>query len=228
VIVDERGQGNGGRGALASYTISRDANSLPRLALPRSLACVAFGQRTVLTSTRALAPSGQRSGRGRRRGLRSCSDIREVDASRFSGSQRSVVAERTIAACPSCPQEMEPFRPIIQAFAARPTDRLRPSTSLWARLAQPPGPAAASTRASTAAPAPGPPFRTARARTGRPRCRAPGRQPGDLVRREDGASEHRDDEVQDLATRAGARRPCRRVRTDESYGLLRQDVAIMT
>ena len=41
-----------------------------------------------------------------------------------------------IAACPACRQELETFRPIIESLAARPTEILRPSRSLWERLAQ--------------------------------------------------------------------------------------------
>lgn len=41
-----------------------------------------------------------------------------------------------ISACADCRQEMETLRPAINAFAAWPTDILRPSASLWERLAQ--------------------------------------------------------------------------------------------
>jgi anti-sigma factor ChrR (cupin superfamily) len=41
-----------------------------------------------------------------------------------------------IAACPACRQELETVRPIIESLAAWPTDLLRPSASLWDRLAQ--------------------------------------------------------------------------------------------
>ena len=44
--------------------------------------------------------------------------------------------EAQIAACADCRQEMETIRPIIHAFAAWPTDVLRPSASLWDRLAR--------------------------------------------------------------------------------------------
>ena len=37
---------------------------------------------------------------------------------------------------PDCRQEMETLRPIIDSFVAWPTDVLRPSASLWGRLAQ--------------------------------------------------------------------------------------------
>jgi anti-sigma factor ChrR (cupin superfamily) len=41
-----------------------------------------------------------------------------------------------IAACGDCRQEMETLRPMIESFTAWPTDILRPSGSLWERLAQ--------------------------------------------------------------------------------------------
>ncbi len=58
-------------------------------------------------------------------------------------------AEAHIAACPDCRRELESLRPVVDSFAAWPTDLLRPTTSLRARLAariagetgQPPAPA---------------------------------------------------------------------------------------
>ena len=44
--------------------------------------------------------------------------------------------ETHIAACADCRQEMETLRPIIDSFVSWPTDVLRPSASLWGRLAQ--------------------------------------------------------------------------------------------
>jgi anti-sigma factor ChrR (cupin superfamily) len=41
-----------------------------------------------------------------------------------------------VAACAECRHEMETLRPIIETFAAWPTDVLRPSVSLWERLAK--------------------------------------------------------------------------------------------
>jgi len=46
------------------------------------------------------------------------------------------VVEAHISACADCRQEMETLRPIIDSFVSWPTDVLRPSTSLWERLAQ--------------------------------------------------------------------------------------------
>jgi anti-sigma factor ChrR (cupin superfamily) len=45
-------------------------------------------------------------------------------------------AEAHIAACPDCRRELESLRPVIDRFAAWPTDVLRPTASLRARLAQ--------------------------------------------------------------------------------------------
>ena len=41
-----------------------------------------------------------------------------------------------LAACSECRQELETLRPIIKSFAFWPTDVLRPSPSLWERLAR--------------------------------------------------------------------------------------------
>jgi anti-sigma factor ChrR (cupin superfamily) len=46
------------------------------------------------------------------------------------------VVEAHISACAECRKEMEMLRPIIGAFISWPTDVLRPSTSLWERLAR--------------------------------------------------------------------------------------------
>lgn len=45
-------------------------------------------------------------------------------------------AEAHIAACPDCRQELESLRSIAERFAAWPTDVLRPTSALQARLAQ--------------------------------------------------------------------------------------------
>jgi anti-sigma factor ChrR (cupin superfamily) len=41
-----------------------------------------------------------------------------------------------IAGCAECRQELETLRPVIHAFVSWPTDVLRPSASLWERLAR--------------------------------------------------------------------------------------------
>jgi len=46
------------------------------------------------------------------------------------------VVEARIAECAECQQEMETLRPIIRSFVSWPTDVLRPSESLWGRLAR--------------------------------------------------------------------------------------------
>jgi anti-sigma factor ChrR (cupin superfamily) len=44
--------------------------------------------------------------------------------------------EAHISSCAACRQEIETLRPIIGSFVSWPTDVLRPSVSLWERLAQ--------------------------------------------------------------------------------------------
>ena len=44
--------------------------------------------------------------------------------------------EARISECAECREEMEMLRPIIRSFVSWPTDVLRPSESLWGRLAQ--------------------------------------------------------------------------------------------
>jgi anti-sigma factor ChrR (cupin superfamily) len=46
------------------------------------------------------------------------------------------VFEAHVSSCEECRQEMETLRPIIDSFVSWPTDVLRPSVSLWGRLAQ--------------------------------------------------------------------------------------------
>lgn len=53
----------------------------------------------------------------------------------LSSTDRPVVAAQ-IAACAACRQEVETLRPVVDAFVSWPTDVLRPSASLWERLAQ--------------------------------------------------------------------------------------------
>ena len=50
-------------------------------------------------------------------------------------SSECPVVEAHISACADCQQEMETLRPTIGAFVSWPTDVLRPSASLWERLA---------------------------------------------------------------------------------------------
>jgi anti-sigma factor ChrR (cupin superfamily) len=44
-------------------------------------------------------------------------------------------AEGHIASCPDCQRELESLRPVVDSFVSWPTDVLRPTTSLQARLA---------------------------------------------------------------------------------------------
>jgi quercetin dioxygenase-like cupin family protein len=46
------------------------------------------------------------------------------------------LVEAQISVCADCRQELEKLRPVIGAFVSWPTDVLRPSTSLWERLAR--------------------------------------------------------------------------------------------
>lgn len=46
------------------------------------------------------------------------------------------VLEAHLSMCPDCRQEMETLRPIIDAFVSWPTDVLRPTESVWDRLAR--------------------------------------------------------------------------------------------
>src|SRR5207248_6094012 len=45
-------------------------------------------------------------------------------------------AEAHIAACPDCRRELESLRPVVDRFVSWPSDVLRPTTSLQARLAR--------------------------------------------------------------------------------------------
>lgn len=50
-------------------------------------------------------------------------------------SSEAIVLEAHVSACSACRQEMERLRPIVESFVSWPTDVLRPSASLWGRLA---------------------------------------------------------------------------------------------
>lgn len=51
-------------------------------------------------------------------------------------SSEVAVVGAHIAGCAECRQEMETLRPVVDSFVSWPTDVLRPSASLWERLAQ--------------------------------------------------------------------------------------------
>src|ERR1700720_1135812 len=48
----------------------------------------------------------------------------------------AAAAEAHIASCPDCRRELESLRPVVDNFVSWPTDVLRPTTSLQARLAR--------------------------------------------------------------------------------------------
>jgi hypothetical protein len=56
--------------------------------------------------------------------------LRALPASEMSG------VESHLSTCADCRQELETLRPVIDSFVFWPTDVLRPSQSLWGRLAQ--------------------------------------------------------------------------------------------
>jgi anti-sigma factor ChrR (cupin superfamily) len=66
-------------------------------------------------------------------------DYRELvflHALRALPSSEVPVVEAHISACVDCQQEVETLRPLIATFVSWPTDVLRPSASLWERVAQ--------------------------------------------------------------------------------------------
>ena len=65
-------------------------------------------------------------------------------------SNERPVVEAHLSECAECRQELETLRPVIGAFTSWPTDVLRPSASLWERLA---GRIAAETGAAPVMPA---------------------------------------------------------------------------
>ena len=63
------------------------------------------------------------------------SEVTCAYAARALVASEIAAAETHIAGCPDCRRELESLRPLIERFAAWPTDVLRPSASLQARLA---------------------------------------------------------------------------------------------
>jgi len=51
-------------------------------------------------------------------------------------ASEAAAAEIHIASCPACQREVESLRPVVNRFVSWPTDVLRPTTSLQARLAR--------------------------------------------------------------------------------------------
>jgi len=64
------------------------------------------------------------------------SEITCAYAAQALAANELAAAETHIAACPDCQRELESLRPVVDQFAAWPTDVLRPATSLQARLAR--------------------------------------------------------------------------------------------
>jgi len=50
-------------------------------------------------------------------------------------SSEMATVESRISSCPDCQKELETLRPVVNSFVAWSTDVLRPTESLWARLA---------------------------------------------------------------------------------------------
>jgi anti-sigma factor ChrR (cupin superfamily) len=63
------------------------------------------------------------------------SEVTCAYAAQALASSEVAAAEAHIAACPDCQRELESLRPVIDNFISWPTDVLRPTTSLQARLA---------------------------------------------------------------------------------------------
>jgi anti-sigma factor ChrR (cupin superfamily) len=62
-------------------------------------------------------------------------DVTCAYAAQALTANEAAAAETHIAACPDCQRELESLRPVVNRFVSWPTDVLRPTTSLQARLA---------------------------------------------------------------------------------------------
>ena len=80
------------------------------------------------------------------------SEVTCAYAAQALAASEVAAAEAHIAACPECRRELESLRPVLDRFVSWPTDVLRPSTSLQARLADR---IAAETGTKPVAPPPG-------------------------------------------------------------------------
>ena len=69
--------------------------------------------------------------------LKSCeqSEVTCAYAAQALAANEVAAAEAHIASCPDCQRELESLRPVVNRFVSWPTDVLRPTTSLQARLA---------------------------------------------------------------------------------------------
>ena len=63
------------------------------------------------------------------------SEVTCAYAAQALAASEVAAAEAHIAACPDCQRELESLRPVVDSFVSWPTDVLRPTTSLQARLA---------------------------------------------------------------------------------------------
>jgi anti-sigma factor ChrR (cupin superfamily) len=64
------------------------------------------------------------------------SEVTCAYAARALAPSEVAAAEAHIAACPECRRELKSLRPVVDSFVAWPTDVLRPTRSLQARLAR--------------------------------------------------------------------------------------------
>jgi hypothetical protein len=58
-----------------------------------------------------------------------------LDALRVLRHEESRAMQSHIATCSECQRELQSLRPVVESFASWPTDLLRPTESLWDRLA---------------------------------------------------------------------------------------------
>ena len=64
------------------------------------------------------------------------SEITCAYATQALATSEAAAAEAHITSCPDCQREVESLRPVVNRFVSWPTDVLRPTTSLQARLAR--------------------------------------------------------------------------------------------
>jgi anti-sigma factor ChrR (cupin superfamily) len=64
------------------------------------------------------------------------SEVTCAYATQTLAASEAAAAEAHIASCPACRGELESLRPVVDRFVSWPTDVLRPTTSLQARLAR--------------------------------------------------------------------------------------------
>src|SRR4029077_10385156 len=63
------------------------------------------------------------------------SEVTCAYAAQALAASEGAAGEAHIASCPDCQRELESLRPVVNRFVSWPTDLLRPTTSLQARLA---------------------------------------------------------------------------------------------